>query len=96
MKKLLLCGLPLLCNVAFAEASGGYALYVPDAYLLILLILALIVAFVVVGNMKAKLKTAKKQAAAANYVREGSLDMRVSQDWFLYKTVDRRKIESSK
>lgn len=67
---------------------------IPGAYLLLLAILALIVAFAVVGRMKAKLKTATKKAYASQYIREGSFDLRIQSDRFLYETVQRRKIEN--
>jgi hypothetical protein len=85
-------------QIARAEAEpmerAASIFAIPGAYLLLLAILALIVAFAVVGRMKAKLKTAAKQAYASRYIREGSFDLRVQSDRFLYETVQRRKIEN--
>lgn len=43
--------------------------------------------FIIVGNMKAKLKTVRFQAAAGNYIKNGSLNVTESRDLFLYNTV---------
>ena len=45
--------------------------------------------FIIVGNMKAKLKTVRFQAAAGNYMKRGSLNVTESRDLFLYKTFTR-------
>lgn len=45
--------------------------------------------FIIVGNMKAKLKTVRFQAAASSYMKDGSLNVTESQDLFLYNTVTR-------
>ncbi len=50
-----------------------------------------ILSFIVVGVMKAELKSVRKQAAANNYVREGSLNIRESRDTYLYRKVDKRE-----
>lgn len=49
----------------------------------------LLVAFIVTGNMKAKLKTVHFQTAAANYVVPGSMNLTNSSDVFLYASVTR-------
>lgn len=49
----------------------------------------LFLASLVVGGMKSKLKTVRSQAAADNYVRDGSMDVTVSRDLFLYRSVAR-------
>lgn len=45
--------------------------------------------FIIVGNMKSKLKTVRFQAAASNYMKNGSLNITESRDLFLYNTVTR-------
>ena len=62
--------------------------------LIISLVIGLIVALVVTGVMKGKLKTVRKQDAAANYVKAGSLAISESRDTFLYSRVTRREKES--
>ncbi len=47
------------------------------------------VSFVIVGKMKSDLKTVRSQAAANNYMKDGSLSITESQDLFLYNTVSR-------
>jgi len=49
----------------------------------------LIVAWLVTNRMKGKLKTVKKQQAAADYVRPGSLQVAYANEQFLYKNVTR-------
>ena len=57
--------------------------------LIIGLILGLIVAAIATGSMKNKLKSVRSQYAAANYVRENSLNLTDSRDVFLYASVNR-------
>ncbi len=45
--------------------------------------------FVTVGKMKAKLKTVRFRAAAGSYMKDGSLNVTESRDMFLYNTVTR-------
>lgn len=90
----------MFCSCASAEGAAAAvkrsAFEVPGGYLLILAILVLIAAFAVVGSMQAKLKMASHQQSAANYVREGSFELKVKQDCFLYKKVERKKIEQTR
>jgi hypothetical protein len=100
MKKLFpMIGLTLLCSSAFAEgataAARRSAFAIPGGYIIMLAILALITAFAVVGSMQAKLKTASRRQSAENYVREDSFDLKVKQDCFLYKDIERKKIEQN-
>ncbi|TCP53396.1 uncharacterized protein EV586_106145 [Tumebacillus sp. BK434] len=53
------------------------------------------IAFLVVGIMKSKMKTANKQRYALNYVKEGSFQVTSDKDLFLYTTTTRQKVESS-
>ena len=55
-----------------------------------------IVAGVVVAMvLKGQLKSVRKQNQANVYVKPGSMKLTASNDFFLYRTVDRRKKESS-
>ena len=56
---------------------------------------ALIAAFVTIGSLTAQLKRAAHQSAAGNYIREGSFDLNVQYDKFLYETTQRLKIETN-
>lgn len=61
-----------------------------DVQLLVISILiGVVVAFLVVGAMKAQLKSVRQQSGAANYVIGESLNLTVSRDMFLYKRVSR-------
>lgn len=51
--------------------------------------------FLIVGSMKAKLKTVRFQAAASSYIKEGSLNITESRDMFLYHTVTRTERQKS-
>ena len=62
--------------------------------LLIAAVLAAIIALIVVGRLTAQLKQAVHNDAAADYVRDGSFDLQVSYDRFLYETTKKRKIEN--
>ena len=57
----------------------------------ICIVIGLVGAFLIVGSMKAQLKTVRKQEAAANYVKKGSMKLATRQDMFLYSKVDRVK-----
>ena len=62
--------------------------------MLIAAVLAAIIALIVVGRLTAQLKQAVHNDAAADYVRDGSFDLQVSYDRFLYETTKKRKIEN--
>lgn len=57
----------------------------------ICIVIGLVGALLIVGSMKAQLKTVRKQTAAVNYVRKGSMQLATQQDLFLYSKVDRVK-----
>lgn len=61
----------------------------------IILIIALVIALIVVFVMKGQMKTIRKKAGAASYVKEGSFRLTRQQDIYLYTTTRRRKIESN-
>ena len=60
-------------------------------YLIIGIIAGLIVALV----LKGQLKSVRKQNEANVYVKPGSMQMTVQNDFFLYRTVDRRQKSSN-
>ncbi len=51
---------------------------------------AFVVALIVTGVMKSKLKSVRSQTRAEEYVRQGSLNVTNSAEFFLYRTVSRR------
>lgn len=55
----------------------------------IAIVIGFVIAKIVVGNMKGKLKTVRKQATANSYMKNGSLNITESRDLFLYRTVTR-------
>lgn len=86
-----------LDNGDYAQAVNGLVDYVNDAYsfkfllnLAICLIIGFVIALVVTGVMKSKLKSVRRQANAASYQKAGSFKVTVSRDIFLYRNVIRR------
>mgnify|MGYP004477465591 CR=1 FL=1 len=57
------------------------------------IVIGVVLALIIVGSMKGKLKTVRTQAAANSYLKKGSLAITESSDLFLYHTVDRKKRE---
>ena len=58
-------------------------------YLGISLIIGLVVALIVTGIMAAKLKSVRSKVGATDYVKHGSLNVTLTRDMFLYRTVNR-------
>ena len=58
-------------------------------HLIISVIIGLVVAFIVTGSMKGKLKSVRRQTAANNYVKNDSMKVTQSRDLFLYRQVSR-------
>lgn len=96
-------GLPGMCATALAEAeepmaeamdSARSVFAVPGGLILLAVVVALLAALIVLGSMKAKLKTAARQTHAGNYIREGSFNLLIQQDQLLYTTEQRRRVES--
>ncbi len=62
---------------------------------LICLAIAFVIALIIVLILKASMKTTRLNSVADDYIREGSFDLKLSRDIFLYSTVTRVKRESS-
>ena len=62
--------------------------------ILVGIVIGIAIAFFIVGRQKAALKTVRREAAAKNYMRPGSLNLTARNEQFLYNTVDR--IEKSR
>ena len=60
--------------------------------IVIVAVIALIIAFAVIGSMKRKLNTARKLTNAQNYVKPHSLYLTVQEDRFLYTTETRHRV----
>lgn len=50
-------------------------------------VIGFVIAMVVVGSMKSQLKSVRRQTAANNYVRNGSMNISEQREMFLYNTV---------
>ena len=92
------------CNEFIASARNGKIVDVgnlpkePFAVgknLLTALIIGAVAGVFVITSMISKLKSVHLQASAVDYVKQGSLNVTQRNDIYLYKTVDRTKIESS-
>lgn len=57
--------------------------------IVVAIVVGFVVAFIVTGSMRAQLNGAKFNNRAEDYVKKGSLDIKVSRDLFLYRTVNR-------
>ena len=64
--------------------------FAPGMSLLISLIVGFVIALIVTGIMRSKLKSVRPQHTASNYVRQGSMHLTQSYELYLYKTVTRR------
>lgn len=58
--------------------------------ILVCIVIAVAVAFLVTGIMKAQLKSVRPQRSASSYVVPGSFRLHQSHDLFLYRNVTRR------
>jgi uncharacterized protein len=72
------------------SASGGKS---PFAILIVVFV-PLLIAFIVCSAFKSQMKTANRQTTAGNYVVPGSVRMRIRQDDFVNRTVQRTVIQS--
>ena len=59
--------------------------------LLISVVIGFLASFIVTGMMRRKLKSVRGQREAADYMKKGSMNLRVSRDTFLYRNVTRTK-----
>ena len=57
--------------------------------LLISLVIGFIIAYIVASSMKSKLKTVALQKNATAYVKQGSMQITQSRDFYLYRTITR-------
>lgn len=58
--------------------------------LVISLAIGFVVSLIITGIWKSKLRSVAFKTRAADYMKQGSLDISVSRDLFLYRTIDRR------
>ena len=71
----------------YEEASSSKISPLPLIYLPICLVIGIIIALVVVGSMKASMKSVHMQATANTYTKDGSFNLTDSSDIFLYREV---------
>ena len=57
--------------------------------LIISLIVGFVIAFIVTSSMKSKLKSVRRQLAANEYTKNGSMNVSESRDFYLYSTMTR-------
>lgn len=87
-----------LCDEFFAQAKSGEPYdgkHMPKEpfntviMLLVALGTGMVLALVITGLMKSKLKSVKMQSAAGNYIKKNSMNITESTDLFLYRNVVR-------
>lgn len=79
-------------NSGYYDESGDYnsiAFFPWRTAILISLVIGLVAALIVTGFMRGSLKTVRRKAAAADYVRPGSMNVAYAHDVFLYSHVSR-------
>lgn len=59
------------------------------------IVIGILIAYIIVGRQKAALRTVRRQVAAKEYMKPGSLNLTAQNEQYLYNTVDRIKKESS-
>ena len=79
-----------------ADTRAGHPYRAPHeplgvVWILIALVGGFLIATVVVGSMKAQLKSVRAQQSATNYVRNGSMELTRSRDLFLYRNITRTR-----
>lgn len=77
------------CEMRIDVAINGEP-FDPITTLLICLVVSFIIALIVTGVMRGKLKSVRSKYTATDYVRPGSMNVAVARDFFLYRTVSRR------
>jgi len=97
--------LPYLKDGEYADAANSFVSDCKDElhsfynfdsmWFFIALVIGVIVAFISVNTMKSQLKSVKSKPHAADYMKQGSMSLRVSNDTFLYKNVTRTAIPKS-
>lgn len=86
-----------LCDQFLTQARKGKAYDVENMpkekmglmWIPISAVIGLVLSLIVTGLMRLQLRTVRRQAAAASYIRPGSRDIRISRDMFLYRNVIR-------
>lgn len=84
-----------LCDEFITQASSGEAYDVSNLpkeplsviWIPVSIVIGFVIALIIVGAMKSKLKTVRFQAGANNYMKKDSLKVTESRDLFLYHTL---------
>ena len=92
MRKVILILLLVLCLIttASAESYDGAAETTWYENLAFCVIISLVIGGISVGVMASGMKSVRHKGSAADYVKEGSLDLRIHYDRYLYHTIIRR------
>lgn len=70
------------------------AVYMFPSYMtLVVILMGAIIAFIITGIMRSKLKSVRMQSTASNYVINNSLNITDSRDSFLYSSISKVKIQ---
>lgn len=100
MKKLisaLSAALMLCCTSVTAAAQGAEPVMLSGeggfspVWILIALGIGLVISLITMLVHKSKLKSVRMERSAGNYIKQGSVDINVRREMYLYKKVDRRQ-----
>ncbi len=78
-----------LCDEFITKARNGESLSI--IWIPVSIVVGVVLALIIVGSMKGKLKTVRSQAAANNYLKKDGLAITESSNLFLYRNVTRTK-----
>ena len=70
---------------AFAEGNGSDKGGIDPLTIAVGVIIGIIVAIIVMMYHKGKLKSVRRESAAANYIKNGSMNVTLSREIYLYK-----------
>ena len=59
------------------------------------LVIGIVIALIVTGILKGQLKSVRYQPLADNYLKQGSLNVTLSNDFYLYRNITRRRRQTS-
>jgi len=80
---------------SYSESDGDEEGFDVGKSLLISAAIALVIALIVTGIMRGQLKSVRKQYAANQYTKPGSMDVTNATDLFLYRNVTRIRREQN-
>ena len=87
--------LPITVSAAGGSYDSGSAPAKSVTTVIVLVLVALLIATVICLIWRSQMKTARIARTASNYIPQGGFRLTGQGDMFMYRTVTRRKIQSS-